>query len=101
MYADLVIQICNIQLNIIISNNTHNSSYPAQSSGLWWQNGYFPGLFLSVPLYYIVRNTTFCLKQSQGFEDLSSTQSLPKLPFSVPPVQKTKLHYTRWLLRRS
>ena len=33
----------------------------------------------------------FCLKQSQGFEDLSSTQSLPKLPFSLPPVEKTKL----------
>ena len=80
-----------------ISKNTHNSSYPAQSSGLLWQNGYFC-LFHYTTLSEM---PFFCLKQSQGFEDLSSTQSLPKLPFSLPPVQKTKLHYTRWLLRRS
>ena len=63
---------------------THNSSYPAQSSGLLWQNGYFC-LFHYTTLSEM---PFFCLKQSQGFEDLSSTQSLPKLPFSLPPVKK-------------
>ena len=98
MYADLVIQICNIQLNI---SQTIPTIPPIRPSPLvcGGKMAIFHGYFCL--LYYIVRNTIFCLKQSQGFEDLSSTQSLPKLPFSVPPVQKTKLHYTRWLLRRS
>ena len=40
MYADLVIQIL-WHTTKHISRDTHNSSYPAQSSGLSWQNGYF------------------------------------------------------------
>ena len=40
MYADLVIQIL-WHTTKHISKDTHNSSYPAQSSGLSWQNGYF------------------------------------------------------------
>ena len=89
MYADLVIQICNIQLSI---SQKIPTIPPIRPSPLDCRGK------MAISVCSI---TLHCLKQSQGFEDLSSTQSLPKLPFSLPPVQKTKLHYTRWLLRRS
>ena len=90
MYADLVIQICNIQLSI---SKKIPTIPPIRPSPLHCRGK------MAISVCSI---TLHCLKQSQGFEDLSSTQSLPKLPFrSLPPVQKTKLHYTRWLLRRS
>ena len=100
MSADLVIQICNIQLSISQKIPTIPPIRPSPlvcGGKMAISRGYFC-LFHYTTLSEI---PFFCLKQSQGFEDLSSTQSLPKLPFSVPPVQKTKLHYTRWLLRRS
>ena len=80
MYADLVIQICNIQLSI---SQKIPTIPPIQPSPLDCRGK------MAISVCSI---TLHCLKQSQ---------SLPKLPFSLPSVQKTKLHYTRWLLRRS
>ena len=53
MYADLVIQICNIQLSISQKIPTIPPIQPSPlvCCGKW--------LFLSVPLYYIVRNAIF------------------------------------------
>ena len=96
MYADLVIQICNIQLSISQKIPTIPLIQPSPLVCC----GKMAISVCSIILH-CQKCHFFCLKQSQGFEDLSSTQSLPKLPFSLPPVQKTKLHYTRWLLRRS
>ena len=85
MYAYLVIQICNIQLSI---SQKIPTIPPIRPSPLVCR-GKMAISVCSIILH--CQKCHLCLKQSQGFEDLSSTQSLPKLPFSLPPVEKTKL----------
>ena len=45
-------------------------------------------LFLSVPLYYIVRNTIFCLKQSQGLKTSVAHSLYPNSPLVHPQYKK-------------
>ena len=81
MYADLVIQICNIQLSV---SQKIPTIPPIQPSPL------VCGGKMAISVCSIILHCQkyhFLSWTESGFEDLSGTQSLP---FSAPPVQKNK-----------
>lgn len=84
MYADLVIQICNIQLSISQKIPTIPPIWPSPLVC-----GGKMAISVCSIIYYIVRNNIFCLKQSQGLKTSVAHESpYPNSPLVHPQYKK-------------
>ena len=79
-----MIQICNIQLSI---SQKIPTIPPIRPSPLVCGGEMAISVF---PLYYIVRNTIFRLKQSQGLKTLVAHSLYPNSPLVYPQYEKQK-----------